>query len=146
MANIASMVASGLVVVPKKGDMCHNKAIQPGFYKVHLDSIQPNCEAVELPVALGDGGTTLGVAIGSWIVWHKKYIILVDSPPQHLPPIPETYAAEPSQPHPPPPEPTKSHMAAITSMPTEPPPSKRLRTVDPNMSELAQSWHQQLLR
>ena len=87
------LVAHGIVspVVPDKTPTIHGNPISPGYYSVSVDRVIKDYRTVPLDFPRGDGEKTVGQAEHSFVLWHKRYIIIpgattrVPSPPPQLP-------------------------------------------------------------
>ena len=86
-------MAYGIVspMVPEKTPTSHGNPIPPGYYSISVDRVIKDYREVPLDFPRGDGEKTLGQAEHSFILWHKRYIIIlgavvrVPSPPPQLP-------------------------------------------------------------
>jgi hypothetical protein len=78
-------------MVPEKRPIVHGNPIPPSYYSVSVDRVIKDYRKVPLDFLGGDGEKTLGQAKHSFILWHKRYIIIpgaaagVPSPPPQLP-------------------------------------------------------------
>jgi len=87
------LVAHGIVspMVPEKTPTSHGNPIPPSYYSVLVDKVIKDYREVALDFPGDDGEKTLGQAEHSFIIWRKRYIIIlgatarVPSPPPQLP-------------------------------------------------------------
>jgi hypothetical protein len=87
------MVAHGIVspVDPNKTPRSHGDSISPGYYSISVDRVVKDYREVALDFPRGDDEKTPRQAEHSFIIWHKRYIIIpeaparVPSPPPQLP-------------------------------------------------------------
>ena len=90
---VTVLVAHGIVspMVLDKTPTIHGNPIPPGYYSVSVDRVIKDYREVPLDFPGGDGEKTLGQAQHSFVLWHKRYIIIpsasarVPSPPPQLP-------------------------------------------------------------
>ena len=95
LGNISAtvLVVHGIVspMVPDKTPTIHGNLIPPGYYSVSVDRVIKEYREVDPHFPGGDGQKTIGQAEHSFIIWHKRYIIIpsaaamVPLPPPQLP-------------------------------------------------------------
>jgi hypothetical protein len=81
MGNSTVMVAHSIVspVDPNKTPRSHGDPISPGYYSVSVDRVVKDYREVALDYPRGDDEKTLGQAEHSFIIWHKRYIIIPEA-------------------------------------------------------------------
>ena len=78
MGNSIVVVAQGIVspMDPDKTPRSHGNPIPPGYYSVSVDRVIKYYRELALDFPEGDGEKTLGQVEHSFILWHKRYIII----------------------------------------------------------------------
>ena len=86
--NATFMVAIGVVnpVDPSRTPRIHGQPIPTGYASVSVDRVTRGFSDVALDFPGGDGEKTLGEAEHSFILWHKRYIIIPGASPPPPPP------------------------------------------------------------
>ena len=77
--------AAGMAYPCKEGDILHGVMMERGNTKVTVDRVHDTFSCVPLPFSPNDEVTMLGHAVGTFIQWPKKDIVLVDGTPQIIP-------------------------------------------------------------
>jgi hypothetical protein len=57
----------------------HGNPIPPGYYSVSVDRVIKDYREVPLDFPRGDGEKTLGQVEHSFVLWRKRYIIILDA-------------------------------------------------------------------
>jgi len=79
-------VGRGLAFQCSANQNIHGRLLEPGYAKVTVDMIHPNCMDLPVPIPPMDDVNTLGQALHYIIQWPKKFIKLV-APPQPSRPL-----------------------------------------------------------
>ncbi|KAK1610209.1 hypothetical protein QYE76_033882 [Lolium multiflorum] len=74
-------VAVGYVYPSEDGATHHHMPIPPGCVHVGVDEVVPGFETVELDIPRGDDERTLADVKHNFALWLKKYIVLLQRPP-----------------------------------------------------------------
>ena len=87
------LMAHGIVspVVPRKTPTSHGNPIPPGYYSVSMDRVIKENREVSLDFPGGDGEKTLGQVEHSFVLWRKRYIIILGAAARVLSPPPQLH-------------------------------------------------------
>ena len=101
VGDVPVQAASGMAYPCNEGDIQHGTPMEQGNTKVTVDNVHDLFKSIPLPFPPNDEVTMLGHAVGTFIQWPKKDIVLIDRPPPSVhgqEPQDETVGAIPLEP------------------------------------------------
>ena len=86
VGDVPVQAASGMAYPCNEGDILHGTPMERGNTKVNIDNVHDLFKSIPLPFSPNDEVTLLGHAIGTFIQWPKKDIVLIDRAPSSVQP------------------------------------------------------------